>query len=439
MAFRNITTSTIKIFIKQRMVLSRGIVSALHIPGHLSKAAVSILTPDLSHIDLLITKDLDKLKGNLLARNISFHLDSFVEKWKKMSELHRERQALEDRRTEVSQKIKQISTQHALEPTTASKIEELKKEGIQLRSQLKDMTKIWWEVETTAVVRALSLPNELHTETPISAEDLLVYTFVPRKSDSPGGSEFHVSKSVEQNPKALYMKGFSAFLEVDWIRSLSQDWIANGYNLVSAPDFVRSLVIDGCGLSFNDPHKVLALATIQDHGSVSNGNGLHLVGGSSLPALVAFLTKIVIQDPFPLRLMSAGRCYSPSKESFDVNNQTRASQESSIHLLTATKNCPDVMFKELTFMKERISKQLEMLDIHFRVIEKSARRLEPWEQYRLSFEVCSSLSKKYIEAANVSIIGDYISKRLSIYGPDKEPPGFVSARALSVPKLLASF
>jgi len=437
MALRIFSTSHINIPNKKNyLCLVRGVVSALHIPGHLSKAAVTILTPDLSNIDRLITDDLVQLQKNLSARNSSFHLDSFIQQWNHMVELRLQREDLETRRIVVTQMMKQVASSTA-DTTLPNKIEEIKQEGIKLRTQLKELTKVWWDIEETAVTRALSLPNSLHSGTPIE-ESRELYSFIPPNSEHcPEDSTKQDIKFVSHSPTAFYMRGLSARLELNWMRTFSNDWISKGYNLISPPDFVRSLIVDGCGLDFNNPQKVLSLATIQEHGSLEKGNGFHLVGGSSLPAMVAFLTKHAIQEPFPLRLASAGRTYHPPTESLTNHEDlSNTSQASSIHLLTVMKNCPDAMFQELVRVQKTISTQLQKLNMNFRIIAVPARQLEPWEQYRSSIELFSSSSKKFIQVANVSIIGDYISRRLSIYGPDKDWPGFVTSQALAVPKLL---
>lgn len=440
MALRIVSTSHIKIPVKKHLLcIVRGVVSALHIPGHISKAAVSILTPDLSHIEGLITEDVEQLQNNLSARNSSFHLDSFIRQWRQMTALRLQREDLEAKRVEVTQMMKQVVT-NATGSNHARNVEEIKKEGIQLRTQLKELTKLWWEIEEIAVTRALSLPNYLHCKTPVE-DNTEVYSFNPEKSNLNclcDCTEENI-KFVSHSPTAFYLRGTPASLELRWMQTFSKDWIANGYNLISAPDFVRSLVIDGCGLAFNDPKEVLSLANIQDHGSLEKGNGLHLVGGSSLPAMVAFLTKTVIEEPFPLRLISVGRCYQPVTGILGANDLTNTVQASSARLLTVMKNCPDALFRELVFIQHQISKQLEQLNVKFRIIATAARNLEPWEQYCSSVEVYSPSSKKFIQVANVSIIGDYICRRLSIYGPHKESPGFVTAQALSVPKLLSCF
>ena len=427
MALRNFSASHASN--KHFLCLVRGIVSALHIPGNVTKGAVSILTPDLSHVDRLVTSDLEKLKQNLAARNSLFHLDSFIQQWKHMNKLQLLREDLEKKRTEISGKMKQV-----VRGVQAGTVEEIKKEGIQLRTQLKELTTTWWDVEEIAISRALNLPNSLHPQTP--EEDRQTSTFLRPTDDSSHHSTCQDVKFVHHSPSAFYLKGRAARLELDWMRSFSQDWINNGFHLISPPDFVRSLIIDGCGLAFSDSSKVLSLSAIQDHGNLMYGNGIHLVGGSSLPAMVSFLVKNVIQDPFPLRLVSAGRCYRPSSGSNDL---TQTAQSCSIHLLSAMKNCPDAMYEELRCIEKRIANQLEQLDVHFRIVALSARHLEQWEQYRSSIELYSPSSRKYVQVAHVSIIGDYICRRLSIYGPDKEWPGFVTAQALSVPKLLACY
>ena len=438
MAFRKLSSTPILVINNQKTLLSqqRGILSALHIPGHLTKAAVSIVTPDLSHIDESISKDLGAIRANLTARNSPFHLESFVEQWNRMKALRSERQSLEIKRTEITQKMRQVESNQS---TIGSSVDEIKQEGIKLRNKLKELAKTWYEVEEIAITRALTLPNQLHPNTPIEDDLTVPSSPTPPASSKPSVEVCSVDdvKFADHSPTSFYLRGKAARLELEWIRMFSKDWIDAGYHPISAPDFVRSLVIDGCGLPFNDSGKVLSLGAFRDHGgNLESGNGLHLVGGASLPAMVAFLTKTEIQEPFPLRLVSAGRCYHPAPaDSHD--DLTRTVQSSSIHLLAAMKNCPQTMYQEVTTIQAKIHDQLERLNVNYRTTALCARHLEPWVQYQSSIEAYSPTFNKFVQVANVTIIGEFISRRLSIYGPGKEWPGFVSSQALSVPKLLA--
>ena len=371
-----------------------GIVSALHIPGSTSNAAVSILTPSLDHIATMLKADLDQTKRNLSARGSTFALSSFMEEWNLMNKIRCEREALELQRISVSQSIRQLAAEKSVQ------VQNLKEEGKRLRNQLKDLTPIWWEVEEKAVSHALQLPNKLHEKTPLQNNQLLQFFGSLPENDPLRTKQVVSFESVEHSPTAFYLSGSNAALELNLLRTFNQYWINNGFHPISAPDFVKSLIIDGCGMSFQDPSQVLSLSSFQDHGSLEKGNALHLVGGGSLPATMAFLCKNLIQDPYPLRLVSMGRSYQPTRGDEEPFNTVQAS---SIQLLTTMENRSCSMYEECMEMQTKMEEQLKKLNVHFRTNILAAKHLEIWEQYRVSFEMYSSSAGKYVEVASISI------------------------------------
>jgi seryl-tRNA synthetase len=410
----------------------RSVVSALHIPGGQSSAAVSILTPSLTHIDTMI-RNKPKLQHNLKARNYQFNLEAFIQVWDEMNALRVARENLETKRNQVNQVIKGIVSKRNKTDSQFS-MDYMKEESKRLREELKQLSPRWNEVENRAVTEALNLPNYLHLETP--AELKVIETFKPLPTESFPNPELQDKIRID-SPTSYYLEGPLAQMELDWIENFSQALKSGGFEPMTGPDFVKSIVVDGCGLEFANPDKVYSLAQSQEHGNLSSGKALHLVGGASLPSVVALLTKVIVEEPFPLRLMSIGRRYEP--KTLPLKGLLNVAQSSAIQLLTVMENHPDDLFSEAERIQNLLVKQLEELDVHFRTVALPAGRLERWEQYRSSLEVYFPSVKGYVEVANVSLVGDYISRRLAIYGPERKHPGFVTSSALSVPKLLACY
>ena len=399
MAVRMCCASAERFFMNKHFGQSvRRVVSALHIPGNVAQAAALILTPSLDHIDRLVTIEKETTQKNLVARNMSsFPLPTFIEDWQKLKKLQLQREDLEERRIQVSNQLQQITGEllkklpsdkkpkktrgvieqviikHGLaDKAVLEEIEQLREEGKKLRSQLKDFMPLFWDVEEKAMTRALSLPNALHPDTPLDAQDRVIQSFGLCPAGAISGQPL---KDVHSNldhvsPTAYYLEGKAALLELEWIQSFSHKWIDSGFNLISAPDFVKSIVIDGCALNFNDPHRVMCLAAVQDHGNLESGNGLHLVGGASLPAVVAFLTKNVIQSPYPLRLVSTGRNYQPSPVNSAASGLLATSQSSAIQVLTALENDLEILTKESSSMEKLMIECLQQLVI-FQIVNHS--------------------------------------------------------------------
>jgi len=434
MAYRSIRLRQVCLINKYCFQHFRSVVSALHINGG-KPNTVSILTPSLTHIDTLI-RNRPKLVYMLEARQMQFDIDSFIYVWDEMNSLRIRREDLENKRTQVNDLVKVIvKSRKNKDEETQLNFEHLREEGKQLRKQLKQLTPKWWAIEEEAVTKALSLPNYIHSKTPSESQLVESHKIIPQNIEE---NNHLLCENIKFNsPTNYFLKGSLALMELDLIRSFSQDFMEHGFKQMTGPDFVKSIIVDGCGVEFNNPKSTLALDGSSDYGDLESGNGLHLVGGGSLASIVAFLTKNVIQDPFPLRLMSIGRQYQPDEGSLGLFS---ASQSSAIQLLTAMDNEPDGLYEECQRIRTVISHRLKELNVHFRIVDVSPRHLQRWEQFRSSVQLYSPSLKDYVQVASVSIVGDFISRRLAIYGPKTGNfPGFVTSTALCVPKLLASY
>ena len=423
---------------KQLVVHARNIVSAIHIPGNKSVTSVSLVTPSLDHIDNLLDNKTE-VEKSLKARNSTFDLQSFEKSWNEMKGLKARKEELEIQRDKVSLQIRDCVTKVDNPEELKNHVEQLKKKGKHYREQAKELNQLWWTVEEDAVITALKLPNLLHAKTPV--EDQVI-----KSSKSPPAPEKEASSHrfstniefVDHSPTAYYLKGPLAHMELELQRVFSRRFFDEGFHMVSAPDFVKSIVVEGCGLDFGDASRSLTLAGSQEHGSVESGNALHLVGGASLPALVAFLAKNVIQSPLPLRFASSGRHYQPATGQID--GLFGATQTTGVHLLSVMDNDPDTLYAECERIQNILADLLENeLGVHFRICALSARHLEAWEQYRAAIQLYSPALKRYIQVGDVSIVGDYISRRLAIYGPDRKHPAFVSSTALNASNLMAAW
>ena len=417
---------------------SRGYATALYIPGRKADSAVSILTPSLEHIDSLLI-DRSQMEQSIFGRGIKFDMDDFAELWIRMKEERVNKKELEDRRALLSDSIKTIMNSAG----DKGRIEELKKQGKDLRESLRKLTKSCEGAEEAAITQALSLPNILHPETPVHQQRKLDTFSRDLKCSSAELQDLSKDNMelVNHSPTAYYLKKSVAELELKLARLFSNRFITQGFNLISSPDLVKSVVVDGCSLGFSDPTKVFSLAvpherTGTDH--INTGKTLHLVGGASLPAMVAFLTKNVIREKPALRLVSVGRQYNPCRVD-SPTLLTNTAQSVAVQLLTVLDNTSaEALYDECTAIRDVLSELFRQFGgIDFDVVSVAAHQLEPWEQYRCAVQVFCPDSNAHVQVARVSIVGDYISRRLSIYGPDGRHPGLVTATALSVTKLLA--
>lgn len=243
----------------------RSVVSALHIPGYVAQAAVNIVTPVFDHIEKLTTVEKETIQRSLTARNSSFDLNSFISDWKNMKNLSLQRDAIEARRKEISQQMgdmmksegqpksktatrsrsvtEQMESQ-ATSPEHREQMRLLKEEGTRMRTELKELMPHWWAAEEKAITLALSLPNVLHRETPVVDDVVKSYGCLSDLHEPvhPPSDGIHL---VDHSPTAYYLQGEAALLELDWLSTFSQKWVDDGFHLISSPDFVKSVVVDG--------------------------------------------------------------------------------------------------------------------------------------------------------------------------------------------------
>ncbi|KPI98821.1 Seryl-tRNA synthetase [Papilio xuthus] len=131
-----------------------------------------------------------------------------------------------------------------------------------------------------------------------------------------------------------------------------------------------------------------------------------------------------------------GRQYNPAdKKKIGLFN---VSQSSVISMFIATKNvkeCDIILDETIEVIKNIYSN----IGYPYRLSIVTAEKLQMWESLRVSIEMYSSSLKSYIEIGNISVSGDFISKRLMFtYTDEKQSkyPHIISGTILNVPMFL---
>lgn len=378
--------------------------------------------PSNHYVDKLIRTQRNNLQNSIAARKYPLKLDTVINDWYNLLNARRTLEELETRKVTLSQSFKeQLSSKESSPGEDATK---LKEEAKQVRNEIKNVSKDLKMLEEKAISGILALPNLLHSRTPLDCnqESPAELEFFSQGGDLTALERYHdfVYRSVH-SPTSVYLKDRVADAEASCIESWARDWSTKGFLRVTCPDMVKRVVLLGCG-----PESEKLYLMRDDH--EGDGDGMALVGGGSLHALLALLTRMVVEDPFPLRLYSVGRRYVPPADS---SKQTASSQDTSVQLLAVTKNCPDEMFNELVSMQATVTQQLTELKVPFQLKPLYAHELLPWEQYSSVIKVPLPEIGEHVTLARFSIAGDYISRRLSIYaGPQRIPPGMVTANVV---------
>ncbi|XP_037073114.1 serine--tRNA ligase, mitochondrial-like, partial [Pollicipes pollicipes] len=181
-----------------------------------------------------------------------------------------------------------------------------------LKARLRALQEPLWALEEALLPRLARLPAAVDPRTPVAD------TFEPVPAEpeaaerAPLPAADPLLPDVEPSavsPGAYYLHGAAAGCEQALVEYACHALAAAGFQRVSCPDTVKSLVAEGCGLEFADPAQVARLAACHE-GTAGSPLGLHLVGGASLPAVCALLAKSrQPADALPVRLFASGRLY----------------------------------------------------------------------------------------------------------------------------------
>ncbi|KAM3964065.1 seryl-tRNA synthetase-like insect mitochondrial protein [Aphomia sociella] len=389
----------------------------------------------IPHVDFpLQIKEKEVIKKELLKRNLSIDFNKLESLWSVYEELKLKKSEYEKKKEDVSRELGKLIKS---DPNNVS-IGKLKIQVNLLKDNIKKIKEPLWSAEEAAMVEVLKLPNSIHGQTPDKGNKVLFTHLLPPKNNKDhlkiGNS--HGIINLEKNEN-YYLRGNAAIFELGAKFYFNNILRENNFLQFSNPDFVKSLVIDGCGIDHTNPNASFILHHNEDT-KINTDSCLHLTGGASLCSFFAYYTKNVLHaKSLPLRYFTMGRQYVPSP--FEVDSLYHVSQSSVVEIFCATRNENELdgLLNELI---DVLKSAYSVLGYHFRISIVSADKLRVWESLRVIVEMYSTSQRSYVEIGNVAVIGDYISKRLLLtYLENKEShfPHILSGTILNVPKFLA--
>ncbi|XP_030747205.1 serine--tRNA synthetase-like protein Slimp isoform X1 [Sitophilus oryzae] len=385
--------------------LHRKFSSALYITGDKAQKSFSALTPVVDFDTQLKKKS--ELQRNIALRKLQIDIDKVEERWKFFKDIEYQKNILEQTKSKIGQSLYELTKQNK-ENKVDDEIEKLRLHLKVIKEDLKNIKEVSYSIEEGANLQVLDLPNDLHSKTPTDSE-LELFRYL-EKIDI--GTESHINIGEHKNylkfinPMSVFLKSDASLFEFGVQNYFVNELLHFNYVEFSNSDFVKSIVVEGCGTNPYDNSEVLTLETI--HCVTSDDiNRLHLVGASSLYSFMAYFTKHMVQKSlFPLKLFCVGRKYqtveeNTSKTLFNLN------QSSNIEIFianTETFNLEHIVNDVVTLYKQ--------LGYHFRVVLKPAYDLKKAESLRISIQMFSNHLGSYVEVGYVSFYEDYISKRL---------------------------
>lgn len=411
----------------------RQLSSALYITGDKAQDTFRVLTPYLDFAERI--KNKAELEENIKLRRLNMNVDKIEKYWSFFKSIEDTKNLLDLSRIEVGKQIVDLMKQPE---QNSREIDKLKIDAKLIKDDLKNVKDYLYGLEEHAVESVLALPNFLHPKTPHYKEQV-IHTFLEKpvfKSDSHinVAENLHLAEIVNSK---CYFKNDAALFEMallDYFDTFLRD---NHFTPFSNSDFVRSVVIEGCGTDFTDQSAVFALEDKHDDKNHELSK-LHLVGGASLYSFMAYFTKNLVQQTLlPLRCYVLGRKYKPAI--LEHVNLFSLEQETAVEIFVATLNNGENFVQSFDEVVECVVRLYENLGYHFRLTYVPANKLSKCETLRLAVEMFSNHLQSYVEVANVSQCDDYLSKRLLFTYNENKVRKYckvISGSLLSVQKVL---
>ena len=207
-------------------------------------------------LDYKFIKDnLDAVKQNIINRNISADADKVVELFDRRNELVTKLQALQQRRNENAQAMKQ--------KLDADKRSELIAAGKSIKDEITAVEAQTKETETALEEAARKIPNMAHPDAPVGkldTENLEVKKVgTPRKFDFEPKDHIQLGEELDiidfdrgtkvSGPKFYYLKNEAVFLEQALIMYALNTLRKHNFQMFITPDLAKEDVLKGIGFS----------------------------------------------------------------------------------------------------------------------------------------------------------------------------------------------
>ena len=207
-------------------------------------------------LDYKFIKDnLDAVKQNIINRNISADADKVVELFDRRNALVTQLQALQQRRNENAQAMKQ--------KLDADKRSELIAAGKSIKDEITAVEAQTKETETALEDAARKIPNMAHPEAPVGkldTENLEVKKVgTPRKFDFEPKDHIQLGEELDiidfdrgtkvSGPKFYYLKNEAVFLEQALIMYALNTLRKHNFQMFITPDLAKEDVLKGIGFS----------------------------------------------------------------------------------------------------------------------------------------------------------------------------------------------
>ena len=285
--------------------------SALFVSGKTGTKQFAVFKPkvDLSWV----RENSSTLETVLNLRNSSIKVSSLIEDLDAYLKV-------KDQVVEISASMDELQKEISERKQTKADIQDVLTSFKSLKKQLSRLRDVMWTLEEEVVMEYIKLQN--CDETSILREK--AYYSMSKGADISDNANVkrthkelcelnNLAEFSSVSHSAYYLKNKLAQLDLELTRYFTNTLLMNDFDIISNPDFVKAVMVEGCGEDFLDPETCFNLRKYQDFGDRDSGNAMHLAGGASLAPAVAFFARQLVTSPgvLPVRVFCAGRHYRP--------------------------------------------------------------------------------------------------------------------------------
>ena len=371
-------------------------------------------------LDYKFIKDnLDAVKQNIINRNMTADADIVVELYDKRTALVTKLQALQQKRNENAQAMKQ-----KLDADARAKLIEA---GKAIKEEISGLEAESKEIEEKLEEAARKLPNMVHPDAPVGkldTENLEVKKVgTPRKFDFEPKDHVQLGEELDiidfdrgtkvSGPKFYYLKNDAVFLEQALIMYALNVLRKHNFKLFITPDVAKEEVLKGIG--FNPRGNESNVYSIEEEGTCLVATAEITLGGyhkdeildkASLPLLYGGLSHCFRRE--------AGAAGQFSKGLYRVHQFDKVEM-----FVYSTPEQSDELHEKLRLIEEEI---FEGLGIPFHVVDTCTGDLgaPAYRKWDLEAWMPGRNGGEYGEVTSTSNCTDYQARRLNIKYKDDD-------------------
>ncbi|CAF0762052.1 unnamed protein product [Rotaria sordida] len=308
------------------------------------------------------------------------------------------------------------------------------------------------------IVACLHLPAAQHIGVPAkSSNSIIIYESpIPIVKHAFNSKSWHELCHVEKNDVSKfgpYWLGKAPLHKHELVRSICTDLIRLGFQEMSSISMAKPFIYEALGANINESCHVLTTFESSDD---PRSRSLITSGlGSLASLLVPFVRRTFLQTDLPYYVFTQGATYDVEheqtykiqlltmtnirdthlknfadplldKELTDLqlnssNESIEREHEYNLHLKNSLLSKNPFRFKQTSSLDEifieltRLMYNLyEKFRLPFRIINVPSDKLRSYESMRLDYELFLPSSNSYVCVGSISLIGDYLSRRLMI-------------------------